>query len=205
MGGAAAELAEALERMDGLHPVVEAVVLFHAWRIVAPGPASGLEAEVLAARHAATMGRSATFLPLAMTGVSGLNASGSAERRLALWLTGAEQATLSALAQLDRLRAWQARAREAAAGLSGRTPPRLVAALVAWPALSAAMAEKITGTSRAAAQRNLDSFAARGLVREITGEDRFRMWTAASATLPRLAAGRITAAPGPGRRMPMPR
>lgn len=178
-GDAAAEVAEVLDRMEGLHPVVAAAVLFHAWRLAAPGPAAGLEAAVLAARHAATMGSGASFLPLAMSGVSGLNASGSAERRLALWLTAAEQATLSALAQLDRLRAWEVRARAVTADLSGRTPPRLIGALVAWPALSAPMAEQLTSTSRAAAQRNLDTFTARGLVREITGQGRFRLWTAA--------------------------
>ena len=41
------------------------------------------------------------------------------------------------------------------------------------------MAEQFTGASRAAVQRNLDSFGARGLVREITGQGRFRMWAAA--------------------------
>lgn len=179
-GGAGTELAEVMAGLDGLHPAVEAAVLFHAWRLLAPGPVATVEAAILAARHAATMARGAAlFLPLAMGGVSGLNASGSAERRLALWLTGAEQATLSALAQLDRLRIWQSRAQEATADLSGRTPPRLIAALVAWPALSAPMAAQIAGASRAAVQRNIDSFSARGLVREITGQGRFRMWAAA--------------------------
>lgn len=180
-GDAVAEVAEAMAGLAGLHPVVEAAVLFHAWLLASSGPAATVEAAVLAARHAATMARGAAlFLPLAMSGVSGLTASGSAERRLALWLTGAEQATLSALAQLDRLRIWEARARAATADLSGRTPPRLVAALVAWPALSVPMAEEIAGASRAAVQRNLDSLAARGLVREITGQGRFRMWAAAT-------------------------
>lgn len=179
------EIAEAMEAMQGLHPIVEAAVLFHAWRVVAEtrsGPVAGLEAAILAARHGASTGRGgsgkpgALFLPLAMAGVPGLTVSGSAERRLAAWLTGAEQATLSALAQLDRLRDWEARAQSATADLSGRTPRALIATLAAWPAVSAPMAEAETGASRAAVQRNLDLFAARGLVREITGQGRYRVW-----------------------------
>lgn len=40
------------------------------------------------------------------------------------------------------------------------------------------MAEALTGKSRAAVQRNLTLFQARGLVREVTGQGRFRFWKA---------------------------
>jgi DNA-binding IclR family transcriptional regulator len=41
------------------------------------------------------------------------------------------------------------------------------------------MAEALTGASRAAVQRNLAWMEARGLIREVTGQGRYRMWRAA--------------------------
>ena len=80
---------------------------------------------------------------------------------------------------LDALAAWQARATAATARLTGRTPRLLIAALVASPAVSAGMAARATGTSTAGARRNLGRLEAAGLVREITGQGRFRFWQAA--------------------------
>jgi len=40
------------------------------------------------------------------------------------------------------------------------------------------MAEALIGTSRAAVQRNLAWMEARNLVREMTGQGRYRMWRA---------------------------
>ncbi|PZQ96084.1 MAG: hypothetical protein DI533_16670 [Cereibacter sphaeroides] len=177
--GSGEDLAEVMDAAVGLHPVTEAALLFHAWRIAGQGPATGLEAAVMAARHAGLIGREqALFLPLSMAGVSGLTTTGSTERRLAAWLAGAEQATLSALAQLDRIAAWERQAQVVLADLSGRTPGALVRIFAAWPAVSAQLAEAGTGASRAAIQRNLDIFAARGLIREITGQGRYRFWVA---------------------------
>jgi DNA-binding IclR family transcriptional regulator len=41
------------------------------------------------------------------------------------------------------------------------------------------MAEMLTGASRAAVQRNLAWMEERGLIREMTGQGRYRMWRAA--------------------------
>lgn len=38
------------------------------------------------------------------------------------------------------------------------------------------MAETLSDTSRATVQRNLDIMAEAGLIRELTGQGRFRMW-----------------------------
>ena len=62
--------------------------------------------------------------------------------------------------------------------LSGKTPPALRAVLTEWPFVSAPMAEALTGASRAAVQRNLTWIEARGLIREVTGQGRFRIWRA---------------------------
>jgi Fe2+ or Zn2+ uptake regulation protein len=39
------------------------------------------------------------------------------------------------------------------------------------------MAEAMTGASRAAVQRNLAWMEASGLIREVTGQGRYRMWS----------------------------
>lgn len=62
--------------------------------------------------------------------------------------------------------------------LSGRTPPALRAVLTEWPLVSAPMAQALTSASRAAVQRNLAWMQERGLIREVTGQGRFRMWKA---------------------------
>ena len=54
----------------------------------------------------------------------------------------------------------------------------MIAALATHPMLGAPQAEAETGASRAAVLRNLDLLEARGLVREVTGQGRFRVWTA---------------------------
>ncbi|TDX24693.1 DNA binding protein with HTH domain [Rhodovulum visakhapatnamense] len=38
------------------------------------------------------------------------------------------------------------------------------------------MAEKLTGAHRATVQRNIDLMEEQGLVREVTGQGRYRMW-----------------------------
>ncbi|MCV2866385.1 hypothetical protein [Defluviimonas sp. WL0075] len=183
-----ADLTEIMGGVGGLHPVTQAAVLFHAWRMLAgegPGRAFDIEAAAMAARCGAGMARGgagrggALFLPLALTGPTALRATGSVAERLSRWILGATQATLAALLHLDRIRNWQDRAEAATCDLSGRTPARLIAALAAWPMLSAPMAEDLTGASRAAVQRNLDTLAARGLIREVTGQGRYRVWAAA--------------------------
>ena len=155
-----------------LHPVVGAAWLM-AHRPV-PTPALAIEAAVLAARLGA-----APFLPLARAGAAALSAAGAPAARLPRWIDGAVSATRSTLRMLDRLAAWEDRAARATADLSGRTPPRLIAALADHPVLAAPVAEAATGASRAAVQRNLDRLAARGLVREVTGQGRYRLWAAA--------------------------
>ena len=165
-----------------LHPFVSAAFGCAAWRIcaISAGAAQDVEAMVVAGRLAAGAGHGgALFLPLMLGGGAALRAAGPPQARLGGWLAAAEQATLAALAHLDRLADWQERARAALAHRTGRTPPLLVEVLADWPLISAPMAEAQTGASRASIQRNLDVMAAEGLIRELTGQGRYRVWTAA--------------------------
>jgi DNA-binding MarR family transcriptional regulator len=172
------EAAEALAPLTLLHPATRGAAAFRFWQQLdeRPDHLRGLEAAILAARLGAP-GR-LPFLPMALAGVGGLTASGSAARRLAGWLTGTHQAVLAALMRLDRLRQWHLRASAAVAGLQGRTPPLLIGCLLRHPMVSAPQAQEETGASRAAVERNLTLLEARGLIREVTGAGRFRVWTA---------------------------
>lgn len=170
-----AEAAEALQGMEGLHRITLACLLFHVWRLSGDDAPRQIEAAVLGLRM---MGGPAGFLPLTLAGLGAVTVTGSAERRLSAWIAGTHQATLAALLHLDRLRRWQDRATVETADLSGRTPQTLITALARLPMLSAPVAEAETGASRASVQRNLALLEHRGLIREITGQGRFRVWTA---------------------------
>ena len=164
-----------------LHPITRACMGFHLWSLAGLGQhGDRMEAAVTASRISASEGKGAVFAPLAMGGAGGLRAGGPPTDRLARWLDGMETACLTAMRHLDDIEAWAARAEAEMATLSGRTPPTLRAVLAEWPLVSAPMAEALTGASRAAVQRNLAWMEARGLVRELTGQGRYRMWRAAN-------------------------
>ena len=164
-----------------LHPITRACMGFHLWSLAGLGQhGDRMEAAVTAARIAACEGKGAVFAPLALGGNGGLRAGGPPADRLERWLEGMETASLTAMRHLDDIEAWSARVETEMSALSGKTPPALCAVLTEWPLISAAMAEALTGASRAAVQRNLAWMEARGLIREVTGQGRFRMWRAAT-------------------------
>jgi len=179
-----ARMHEARALSPDLHPIVRAAMGFHLWPVSGLSPAGErLEAAVTAARIAAPAGYGATpgavFAPLAASGGAGLRPGGTPAERLARWLAGMDAALLGAMRRLDRIEGWQDRAARAIRPLSGRTPPALLRVLTEWPLVSAPMAEALTGSSRAAVGRNLAWMQAQGLIAEITGQGRFRMWRAA--------------------------
>ena len=164
-----------------LHSFTRSCIGFHLWSLAGLAhQGDRTEATVTAARIAASECKGAVFAPLAMGGAGGLRAGGPPADRLARWLEGMETANLTAMRHLDDIEAWAARADAEMAPLSGRTPPALRAVLTEWPLVSAPMAETLTNSSRAAVQRNLTWMEARGLIREMTGQRRYRMWRAAN-------------------------
>lgn len=184
------DLADMAQDLAILHPVTRAAALFSGWRMLAgQGDAvRDIEAAVLAARVAAQMTagltagmvqdggqvRGAVFLPLGLRGA----VHGPVADRLAQWLRGADQGTRAALRHLDRVAAWTERAETAVAGLQGRTPGLLIDVLAEWPMVTAPMAEAMTRASRASVQRNLGRMQDLRLIREITGQGRYRVWVA---------------------------
>jgi hypothetical protein len=179
--GAVSDLSVLMGEIADLHPVTQGAIVFFAWRMLGASWSRDLEAAVLAARHAASIsrkpGHGAVFMPLVLSGADTPRAPGDPQAKLTAWISGAERATLAALLHLETVSDWQSRAEEAVADLSGRTPLKLIAVFAAYPLVSAPMAERETGASRAAVQRNLDILSARGLIREITGQGRFRIWS----------------------------
>jgi hypothetical protein len=168
-----------MARSADLHPITRACAGFHLWSLAGLGQQSDrMEAAVTAARIAASEGKGAVFAPLAMGGAGGLRAGGPPADRLARWLDGLETACLTAMRHLDDIEAWSARAETEMTPLSGKTPRALRAVVTEWPLVSAPMAEAMTGASRAAVQRNLAWMEAHGLIREVTGQGRYRMWRA---------------------------
>jgi len=158
-------------------PITRACMGFHLWSLAGLGQQGDrMEAAVTAARIAGSKGKGAVFAPLAMGGAGGLRAGGPPAERLLRWLDGMESACLTAMGQLDDIEAWAVRAETEMTPLSGKTPPVLRAVLTEWQLVSAPMAEALTGASRAAVQRNLAWMEVRGLIRELTGQGRFRMW-----------------------------
>ena len=170
---------ELMAQATALHPITRACMGFHLWSLAGLGQhGDRMEAAVTASRIAACEGRGAVFAPLAMGGAAGLRGGGPPADRLARWLDGMETASQTAMRHLDDIEAWSARAKTEMSPLSGKTPPALRAVLTEWPVVSAPMAEALTGASRAAVQRNMAWMEARGLIREVTGQGRFRMWCA---------------------------
>jgi hypothetical protein len=161
-----------------LHPITRACMGFHLWSLAGlGGHGDQIEAAVTASRIAASDGRGAIFAPLAMGGAGGLRFSGLPPERLARWLDGMNSAILNAMRTLDDIAAWTGRAETIMAHLSGRTPIALRKTFSQWPLVSAPMAEAMTGASRAAVQRNLAWMEENGLIREVTGQGRYRMWS----------------------------
>lgn len=162
------------------HALTRAAAAFFSWRAFGlSGSGEVLEPAVVAARVGAEEGRGGlSFLPLATVDFGVYLSGGTTAEKLARWYRAAENACLRALLQLDRLEDWQARAGEVVSDLSGKTPPKLIEALSAAPVLSADMAADLTRVSKAASLRNLMLFENRDLIREVTGQGRYRFWAA---------------------------
>jgi hypothetical protein len=187
---------DVMGQAQGLHPLTQAALSFHIWPMLglSEGHALGgaaplplMEAAVVSARLSMQTGSHPGagthpgagwhFLPLALGGAGGLRSGGTAQDRLQRWIAGADHATRAALRTLDQVDAWEQRAKEICAQLTGRTPPQLITLLRDWPLISAPMAEAQMSASRAAIQRNLAWMTDKGIIREITGQGRYRFWT----------------------------
>ncbi|WP_029375146.1 hypothetical protein [Oceanicola sp. S124] len=167
-----------------LHPITCACMGYHLWAMAGLGEPGGgqIDAAVTAARVATGEACGMVFAPLAMGGAGGMRVAGTPSERLGRWLDGMTSAIMTATRHLDEVETWEHRAIDQMARLSGRTPAALRRVLTEWPLISAPMAEALTGASRAAVQRNLLWMQDRGLIHEVTGQGRYRMWRIAGSS-----------------------
>ncbi len=178
MVGEAEDWQAAREALSDCHAITQAAALFAAWRAFGlSAPNDALEAGVAAGKIGGVEGRSLRFLPVATGGPIGQG--GAVADRLARWYGAVENACLQAEMQHRQLNAWAKRAEQATAGLSGKTPALLIEALQAVPALSAGMVARACSCDKATARRNINRFAKLGLIREITGQGRYKVWVVA--------------------------
>lgn len=160
----------------GAPALVRAGAGFHHWRMLhISAPGCVVEAAVLASALGAD-GTGAAFVPSILGQRQSLLARGRAADRLDGWLIAVRDGCARALLELERVERWQDRAVAATQDLSGKTPPLVIAELMRHALVSADMLSAATGASKAAIRRNMAEFERRGLVREVTGQGRYRFW-----------------------------
>lgn len=182
----AASWCAAMAALADAHPLTRSAAAFHLWRGQGlSAPEMWLEPGVIAARVAAsgTRGGLASVPLLAGSDRALVQPGGDAAEKLGRWLAGLARAAGQAQMALDRIEAWHAAARGRAerfkGGLKGKGAPALIDLLSARPIASARDVATALEISRVQARTLLNRFEALGLVRELTGQGRFRYWTAA--------------------------
>lgn len=162
----------------GAPPLICAGAAFHHWRMTdISAPGAVIEGGVLASALGAE-GNAAGFIPIVLGGRQHTLARGNAAERLDGWLIAVRDGCARALMELERIETWQGRAVAETRDLSGKTPPRVIDVLARNTLVSADMLAHSTGASKAAIRRNMAEFERRGLVREVTGQGRYRFWGA---------------------------
>ena len=166
-----------MQGVGTLHALTRAAAGLFLWRrLQITAPDEALEPMVVAALTGA--GGHAPFLPVP-EGVAPLHMRAKTpEEALATFYATVEQGALVAHLEVERLLAWRAKAQEMTADLSGRTPPSLVETALRFPVFSAELAARLADCAPMSARRNLKLFEERGLLREVTGQKRYRFWSA---------------------------
>lgn len=168
-----ARLAAAAE----LHPLVRGCLALLLWRRAELSPPDRvIEPAVHAARLMAQGCECLPFAPLGPAGRRVWTAGGGVEARLAGHLAAVAAGARAGRDEIRRLAAWAAGAREATACIRGENASRVIAVLAARPLVSAEDVAAGAGISRMTAERMLNRMTAMGVIREITGAARFRLW-----------------------------
>lgn len=168
-----------LDRLEDLHPITQGCAALRAWRLLdVSGEGESLDGAVMASCIAAQEHRTLGFVPLAPPGQS-WRRGGAVLDVLRLWVAEVRSGAVSALAELGRVTDWREQATARIADLGGRNPGKILAVLAARPYVSAADVSDAAGVSRDTAERTLRTLERRGIVKEITGRGRFRLWRGA--------------------------
>lgn len=172
---------EQKERLAGLHVFCRGPALRTLWRLsdLSP-PDTPIEAAVWTGRQMATGAEALTFLPMGRHGRAIWSDGGDPALRLPNHLAALAAGATEARTHLLRLRDWAVEAKRRTANIKGQNPARVIDVLAANPLMSTAMVEQATGTSRDTSERLLARMQRMGIVREVTGTKRFRLWAAAA-------------------------
>lgn len=156
--------------IESAHPITRGAYARALWPLCDLSPeGDATEAAVWAARAMAMGSEALVFVPMAQ---------GAPARDLPRYYSAVTRAARVARTELVRLSAWGDRARMETASIKGDSPARIIRALTARPLATTADVEQATGISRDSAERMLARMAGMGLVREVTGAKRFRLWAA---------------------------
>ncbi|WP_134679110.1 DUF1403 family protein [Paracoccus ravus] len=164
-----------------LDPLARAPGLRVAWRLAdLSAPECLTEPACWTGRDMASDCEVLRFVPLGRAGRRVWIDGGPAPERMQRHLDAVCQGASEARRELRRISDWAERARKATASIKGDNAARIIAALAAHPVMSTAMVETSSDISRDTAERMLARMQGMGLLREITGGRRFRLWTAGS-------------------------
>ncbi|MEO1458397.1 MAG: helix-turn-helix domain-containing protein [Pseudomonadota bacterium] len=169
----------AVDSLDA-HPIVRAGFGFRLWlrgampKLLEPATLAGHLA-LAPARVEASVGL--TYLPVALgRPPTPLLYGGSAETCQGAWLDAVAGAAAAGRTRLGALADWRERAAKAIQGMQGRGAPSLADLFLARPVLSAPVVAAELGLTGTRSRDLLSAFERRGLVREMTGQGRFRYW-----------------------------
>ncbi|MBK4217436.1 hypothetical protein JJJ17_16020 [Paracoccus caeni] len=177
---AARDFLSAFDRFSALHPLARAGAVQVAWRMAElSNPEDLIESAVWVGRDMARRCEALSFVPLGRHGRRVWLGGGEAASRLPKYLDAIRQGASEACQQLSRLFTWAEQAKSATRTIKGDNSARVIAALMTRPLLTTAMVEEHAGISRDTAERLLRRMQSEGIVREVTGTRRFRLWTAA--------------------------
>lgn len=170
---------KALDRISGRHPLTRAAAALPFWRLSGLSPVEDvIEGASFAALVAVQDLPFLGFAPLGRHGRTIWRLGGPPSERLAHTLEAFRAGASDARAELRRLRHWRAESLRAVARMKGETPARMIEAALLRPLVGTEDIERALGISRDSAERGLARLQEMGILREITGRGRFRLWTA---------------------------
>ena len=166
-------------QLTAQHRLVRAAILHRAWRWLGlSGPDDPVTPLIVALRIGGAGRRAPGFAPLASAARRRhvFAVTGPETARLAATLSGFAEAAAEALLMLERLALWHARAADMPRTRAMRA---VIAAAAAAPVVSTGAIAQASGLTGQAVNRAARHLHAHGLIREATGQARYRLWAAA--------------------------
>ncbi len=166
-------------RLDGRHRLIRAAVLHRAWRWLGlSGPEDPVTPMIVCTRVGGAGGGAPGFAPLAGAArrLRTFAVSGTEARRLAATLTAFEEAATEASLTCERLSIWRERAAKAAGTRARRA---VIEATAGAPVVSTKAIARRAGLTGQAVNGAARALSGQGIIQEVTGQSRFRLWKAA--------------------------